>query len=91
MQAAVPLPANDLHTQLLLSRAQPGQGWGVGLVNNNSGLGHQLAGACRVLGAGHTFSSLEVIVISPVLWLGKARLREVMRLAQGTEQGRGHV
>lgn len=58
---------------------------GGGLVSNDNGLGHQLASACRVLG--HTFSSLDLTIISPILWLGKPRLREVMQLAQGHTAG----
>lgn len=71
-----PLPASGLYTQLLLGPAGPRGG----LVSNDKGLGHQLASACRVLDSGHTFSSLELTIISPILWLGKPRRSEVTRL-----------
>lgn len=35
-----------------------GPGRGAALVSNGSGLGHQLARACRVLGVGHIFIRL---------------------------------
>lgn len=80
-----PLPASGLHTQLLLGPA----GQRGSLVSNDKGFGHQLASACHVLSSGHTFSSLELTIISPILWLGKPRLSEVTRLARGTQLGRG--